>query len=390
MTDFIIRLLLPDGSDAKNPEVRRRCGRMSGIVGIFLNFLLFGGKLLSGLLTGSIAIMADALNNLSDAGSSIVTLIGFYLAGQKADEEHPFGHGRMEYLTGLVVSLLILLVGVELGKSSVLKILHPEAVEFSVLSVVILAAAILVKFWMFLFNRSLGIRIGSPAMAATAADSLSDMVATSAVLLSALAEHYAGLRIDAWAGIFVALFILRTGWGAAKDTLDPLLGQSPDPELVEEIHETVLAHPEIMGMHDLIIHDYGPGRAMMSFHVEVPVNGDIMQLHDVIDGIELELKEKFRIAASVHMDPIVTDDALTTGTRVRVAAAVRGIDPDMTIHDFRMTAGPLRTNLIFDVVVPYGCKLSDEEAGRAVKKAVESMEGGKFYAVITLDHSFTP
>lgn len=390
MTDFMIRLLLPEGSDVKNPEVRRRCGRLSGCVGIALNLLLFGGKLLSGLISGSIAIMADALNNLSDAGSSVVTLVGFYLAGQKADQEHPFGHGRMEYLAGLVVSLLILLVGVELGKSSFLKILHPEAIQFSVLSVVILAASILVKLWMFLFNRALGMRIGSPAMAATAADSLSDTVATSTVLLSTLAEHYAGLRIDAWAGIFVALFIFRTGWGAAKDTLDPLLGQSPDPELVREIHETVLAHPEIMGMHDLIIHDYGPGRAMMSFHVEVPVNGDIMQLHDVIDGIEAEMKQKFQIATSIHMDPIVTDDELTTSTRIRVASMVRGIDPDMTIHDFRMTSGPLRTNLIFDVVVPYGCKLSDEEAGRAVKKTVESMGNGKFYAVITLDHSYTP
>lgn len=388
MTDFIIRLLLPEGSDVRCPEVRRRCGRLSGCVGILLNLLLFGGKLLAGLITGSIAITADALNNLSDAGSSVVTFVGFYLAGQKADREHPFGHGRIEYLTGLLVSLFILLVGFELGKSSFLKILHPEAVQFSALSVVILSASILVKFWMFLFNRALGRRIGSPAMAATAADSLSDTAATSAVLLSTLAEHFLGLRIDAWAGIFVALFIFRTGWKAAKDTLDPLLGQSPDPELVKEIHETVLAHPEVMGMHDLIIHDYGPGRSMMSFHAEVPVNGDIMRLHDVIDGIESELKEKFGIAASVHMDPIVTDDELTTNTRIRVAEAVRGVDPDMTIHDFRMTSGPLRTNLIFDVVVPYGCPLSDNDVEHAVKLAVESMEGGRFYAVITLDHAY--
>ncbi len=291
-------------------------------------------------------------------------------------------------MAGLLVSLIILLVGFELGKTSLGKILHPEEITFSMVSVAILAVSICVKLWMCLFNRALGRRIGSAAMAATSADSLSDVAATSAVLLSSLAEHFFGLRIDAWMGILVALFIFRAGWGAAKDTLDPLLGKSPDPELVNAIEAAVLAHEEISGMHDLVIHDYGPGRAMMSFHVEIPVDGDLMSLHDVIDGIERELKEQFHIETSIHMDPIVTDDELTTRTRARVTELVRDINAGLSIHDFRMTAGPLHTNLIFDVVVPYGCPLSDEQVECAVTKGVESMEGGTYYAVLQLDHSY--
>lgn len=390
MTGLLIKLFIRNREDIHDPEVRRRYGQLSGGVGIFLNFLLFSGKFFAGRLTGSIAVTADAFNNLSDAGSSVLTLVGFRLAGQKADEAHPFGHGRMEYLTGLIVSLLILLVGFEIGKSSVEKLFYPEEISFSALSVVILGFSIAVKLWLCLFNRRLGKKIGSSAMAATATDSLSDVVATSAVLLSTLADHFAGIRIDAWAGILVAIFILRAGWGAAKDTLDPLLGQSPSPELVREIEETVLDHPELLGMHDLVIHDYGPGRSMMSFHVEVPVDGDIMAIHDVVDSVERELKEKFQIAASVHMDPIVTNDELTNNTRIRVATLVQGIDPNMTIHDFRMTAGPLHTNLIFDLVVPFGCPLSDEQVEQHVKRAVETLEGGRFYAVIELDHAFVP
>lgn len=388
MTDFLIRLFIKNSGAVLDPNVRERYGRLSGCVGIVLNFLLFAGKFAAGYLTASIAITADAFNNLSDAGSSVITLIGFRLAKQRADSSHPFGHGRMEYMAGLVVSLLILLVGFELGKSSFEKILHPAEVSFSALSVVILAASVCIKLWMFLFNRTLGRRIGSPAMAATAADSLSDVCATSAVLLSSLAGHFWGLRIDAWMGMLVAIFILRAGWSAAKDTLDPLLGKSPDPELVNAIEETVMAHHEICGMHDLVIHDYGPGRAMMSFHVEVPVGGDIMALHDIIDATERELKEKFHIETSIHMDPIVTDDELTNRTRDRVIRLVQDIDEGLSIHDFRMTAGPMHTNLIFDVVVPYGCVLSDQQVEQAVKKGVEKLEGGTYFAVLQVDHSY--
>ena len=361
MTDWLVKHFIQNPDDKDDPAVRQRYGLLSGGVGILLNLLLSAGKFLAGLLTGSIAVTADAFNNLSDAGSSVVTLAGFRLAAKQADDDHPFGHGRIEYLTGLLVAAAILLVGVELARTSLEKILQPEAVDFSWLSVGILCASILVKLWMSAFNRRLSRRIGSAAMAATAADSLSDVVATSAVLLGTLAGHFFSLRIDGWVGILVAAFILRAGWEAAKDTLDPLLGQSPDPNLVESIQKAVLAHPQVTGVHDLIIHDYGPGRRMMSLHAEVPMDADVLEVHDVIDNIERELKETFHIEAVIHMDPIATKDPQTNALREKMAALVREIDPAMTIHDFRMTVGPDHQNLIFDVVVPHKCPLSDEE-----------------------------
>ena len=367
--------------------MRERYGVLSGVVGILLNLLLSAGKLCAGVLSASISITADAFNNLSDAGSSVVTLVGFKLAGQKADDGHPFGHGRLEYLTGLLVSLVILLVGLELGKSSIEKILHPEPVSFSVVSVIILAISILVKLWMCLFNRRLGRRIGSAAMAATAADSLSDVAATSAVLAGTLVGRMTGLAIDGWVGALVAVFILRAGWGAAKDTINPLLGQNPDPELVRNIQTTVLSHPQVTGMHDLIIHDYGPGRSMMSFHAEVPIDSDIMEAHDVIDHIERELKDRFGIETSVHMDPIATNDEQVNRVRAQVAALVQVIDPAMTIHDFRMTRGPLHTNLIFDVVVPHKCPLSDGEVAARIEKAVKTLDD-HYFVVLQLDRSY--
>ena len=280
MINRLVRLFIQDCDNVTDPAVREKYGVLSGAVGIVLNLLLSAGKFFAGVVTGSIAITADAFNNLSDAGSSVVTLVGFKLAGQKADDGHPFGHGRAEYLAGLLVSLMILLVGLELGKTSIGKILHPEAVDFSPVSVAILAASILVKLWMGHFNRTLGKKLGSAAMAATAADSLSDVVATSAVLAGTLAGHFAHLSIDGWAGAVVAVFILKAGWGAAKDTINPLLGASPDPELVHAIREVVLSHPQVVGMHDLIIHDYGPGRRLCSFHAEVPQDADILEAHD--------------------------------------------------------------------------------------------------------------
>jgi cation diffusion facilitator family transporter len=389
MIDFLVRTFVKDADRTQDPAVRQRYGQFSGLVGIILNLLLFAGKFLAGVLTSSIAVTADAFNNLSDAGSSVVTLIGFHMAGQQADDDHPFGHGRIEYLAGLLVSLLILLVGLELGKTSVEKILHPEAVQFSLLSVAILAVSIGVKLWMARLNRVLGGRIQSPAMAATAADSLSDAIATGAVLLSTLIGHFFQLQIDAWVGILVALFILRAGWGAAKDTLDPLLGKSPDPELVRTIQRTVLEHPQVVGMHDLVIHDYGPGRSMMSFHAEVPMDCDIMDTHDAIDHIERELKEELGIITSIHMDPIATNDARTNEIRLKVAELVRGIDPALSIHDFRMTTGPQHTNLIFDVVVPHRFHMTDSQLVQAIQTAVAGMEGGTYYAVMELDRSYT-
>ncbi len=387
MTDFLIKTFIRDSEQVHDPAVRERYGVLSGVVGILLNLLLSAGKLCAGVLSASISITADAFNNLSDAGSSVVTLVGFKLAGQKADDGHPFGHGRLEYLTGLLVSLVILLVGLELGKSSIEKILHPEPVSFSVVSVIILAISILVKLWMCLFNRRLGRRIGSAAMAATAADSLSDVAATSAVLAGTLVGRMTGLAIDGWVGALVAVFILRAGWGAAKDTINPLLGQNPDPELVRNIQTTVLSHPQVTGMHDLIIHDYGPGRSMMSFHAEVPIDSDIMEAHDVIDHIERELKDRFGIETSVHMDPIATNDEQVNRVRAQVAALVQVIDPAMTIHDFRMTCGPLHTNLIFDVVVPHKCPLSDGEVAARIEKAVKTLDD-HYFVVLQLDRSY--
>ena len=383
----LVRLFIKDCDNVTDPAVRERYGILSGAVGIVLNLLLSAGKLFAGLMTGSISITADAFNNLSDAGSSVVTLVGFKLAGQKADDGHPFGHGRMEYLAGLLVSLMILLVGVELGRSSIGKILRPEAVDFSLVSTGILAASILVKLWMGQFNRGLGRKIGSAAMAATAADSLSDAVATAAVLAGTLVNRFAHVNIDGWVGLAVAVFILRSGWGAAKDTINPLLGESPDPELVKQLRELVLSHPQVVGMHDLIIHDYGPGRRLCSFHAEVPQDADILDAHDAIDHIEREIKEKFGIETTVHMDPIATADEKVNQLRRQVADLARVVEPEMTIHDFRVVRGPTHTNVIFDAVVPHKCRLTDEEVLQRLHRAVSALDPA-YQAVIQIDRAY--
>ena len=383
----LVRLFIKDCDNVTDPAVRERYGILSGAVGIALNLLLSAGKLFAGLMTGSISITADAFNNLSDAGSSVVTLVGFKLAGQKADDGHPFGHGRMEYLAGLLVSLMILLVGVELGRSSIGKILHPEAVDFSLVSTGILAASILVKLWMGQFNRGLGRKIGSAAMAATAADSISDAVATAAVLAGTLVNRFAHVNIDGWVGLAVAVFILRSGWGAAKDTINPLLGESPDPELVKQLRELVLSHPQVVGMHDLIIHDYGPGRRLCSFHAEVPQDADILDAHDAIDHIEREIKEKFGIETTVHMDPIATADEKVNQLRRQVADLARVVEPEMTIHDFRVVRGPTHTNVIFDAVVPHKCRLTDEEVLQRLHRAVSALDPA-YQAVIQIDRAY--
>ena len=383
----LVRLFIKDCDNVTDPAVRERYGILSGAVGIVLNLLLSAGKLFAGLMTGSISITADAFNNLSDAGSSVVTLVGFKLAGQKADDGHPFGHGRMEYLAGLLVSLMILLVGVELGRSSIGKILHPEAVDFSLVSTGILAASILVKLWMGQFNRGLGRKIGSAAMAATAADSISDAVATAAVLAGTLVNRFAHVNIDGWLGLAVAVFILRSGWGAAKDTINPLLGESPDPELVKQLRDLVLSHPQVVGMHDLIIHDYGPGRRLCSFHAEVPQDADILDAHDAIDHIEREIKEKFGIETTVHMDPIATADEKVNQLRRQVADLARVVEPEMTIHDFRVVRGPTHTNVIFDAVVPHKCRLTDEEVLQRLRRAVSALDPA-YQAVIQIDRAY--
>lgn len=387
MTKLLLRLFLPKGASGEDPAVRRRCGTLSGGVGIVLNTLLSLGKLLAGVLTGSVAMVADGLNNMSDAATSVVTLVGFRLAGQQADREHPFGHGRMEYVTGLIVALAVLLMGAEVGRSAVEQILTPAEVSFSWAACAVLLGSILVKLWMFFFNRSLGRYIQSAALEATAADSLSDTLSTAVVLLSSLVGHFLHWQIDGAAGLLVAVFILKTGLDAAKETLDPLLGRPMDPQLAQEVDALAGEYEYILGIHDLVYHDYGPGRAMMSFHAEVPADGDILAMHDVIDTIERDMQAKHHIKTVIHMDPIV-NDARTLELRDRVARLCEQIDPSISIHDFRTTQGPRLTNLIFDLVAPYHFRLTDSETAREVDRLVKAELGENYYTVVTVERSY--
>lgn len=387
MIKFLIKRFIKDSDNIKDPAVRRMYGSLCSSVGIGLNICLFIGKYLAGVLSGSIAIMADAFNNLSDAGSSLITLIGFKFAGMKPDAEHPFGHGRIEYISGLAVSAAIILMGVELAKSSVSKILSPSPVEMNMTAIVILVISVCVKLYMCSYNRFVGRQIDSAAMKATATDSLSDAVATSVVLLAMLVLKFTGVNVDGWCGAMVALFILYAGYSAAKDTLSPLLGQPPEEELINQIRDIALSHREIVGIHDLVVHDYGPGRLMISFHGEVPGDGNIFELHDVIDQAEKELKEKLGCDAVIHMDPIATNDDEVKIVKQCVAGLVKEINGDLSIHDFRMVKGPTHTNLIFDVVVPFQLKLSDREVTDEITRRVRE-KWENYYVVIEIDHSY--
>lgn len=390
MVKLLSRIFIENREDYSRPEVRGAYGVLCGVLGIVLNLLLFAGKFIAGLVSVSVAITADAFNNLSDAGSSVITLIGFRLAEKKQDRDHPFGHGRMEYLSGLFVSVAIILMGFELVKSSFEKILHPEAVDFNLLSVVILAVSICVKLYMSFYNKSIGKKIGSAAMAATAADSLSDTLATTVVLIATIAGHFLNVMIDGWCGILVAVFILFAGIRSAKETIDPLLGLPPEPEFVEEIEKTVMAHDGILGIHDLIVHDYGPGRRMISLHAEVPSDCDLLETHDLIDNIEMELTAKLNCSAVIHMDPIDTGNARIEALRHFISESMKTLDAEISVHDFRMVPGPTHTNLIFDVVIPFGFRLPDEEVRKKAKAAAESLAEGseKFFAVVNIDKSY--
>jgi cation diffusion facilitator family transporter len=387
MLTFLINCFIPDKNNTHDAGVRRSYGILCSIVGIALNVLLFAGKYTAGLISGSVAIRADAFNNLSDAGSSFITMVGFHFSGMKPDKDHPFGHGRIEYISGLAVSVLIILMGFELAQSSVQKILHPSAVDSSPLIFIILIASILIKLYMAAYNRSIGTHIDSAAMKATAADSASDTLATTVVLISTLLSAFAGIHVDGWCGILVSIFILKAGYEAAKDTLSPLLGQAPDPEFIRQIHDIVMAHEEIVGMHDLIVHDYGPGRVMISLHGEVPGNGDIFALHDTIDHIERELKEKLNCDAVIHMDPIATDDRTVSELKDKIVQRLNQLSLNLTLHDFRIVQGPTHTNVIFDVVVPDNCPKTEDEVRSEVEEVVRS-SGENFYPVIQLDRSY--
>lgn len=381
-------LFIKDSKNYKEPSVRQAYGVLSGAVGIGLNILLFFGKWLAGTISGSIAIIADAFNNLSDAGSSIITLIGFRLSGQEPDPEHPFGHGRMEYISGLLVSVAILVMGFELIGSSIGKLRSPEPIESSALVFGILIASILVKLYMFFYNHSLSKKIESAAMKATSVDSLSDTVATTLVLIATLISKYTGLLLDGWFGILVGLFILYTGGSTLKETIDLLLGQPPKQEFIDEVKEIVLGHSMVHGVHDLIVHDYGPGRVMISLHAEVDVNGDIQDIHEQIDHIEHELQEKLHCSATIHMDPIVTDDKEVLAMKAKVEEMVHFLDESFSMHDFRMVRGSTRTNLIFDVEVPRKTSYTDNEIVNWLKERIHELPGSKYFAVIQIDHEY--
>lgn len=387
MIRFLAKRLIADYDNPSSPKVRQAYGILCGTVGICFNLLLFAGKFFAGLISNSIAITADAFNNLSDAGSSVITLIGFHMAGQKPDLQHPFGHGRIEYVSGLVVSGAILIMAFELVKTSLEKILHPEAVDFQPISLIILAVSIGVKLYMSSYNRSTGQKIDSAAMKATALDSLSDALSTSVVLAASIIGHFTSLNIDGWCGIAVGLFIFYAGFQAAKDTLNPLLGQAPDPEFIRNIRDITLSHPEILGIHDMLVHDYGPGRQMVSLHCEVSASGDILLLHDTIDNIERELRRKLHCDAVIHMDPIQDQDEETIKIHDEVLELIRKINPVISMHDFRMVKGSTHTNLIFDVVIPVEYPTPPKVLSKQIELMVQEQHPD-FYTVITVDRDY--
>ena len=387
MIELLSRALIRDRHNYTDGAVRRAYGMLCSVVGIVLNLILFAGKYAAGAISGSIAIMADAFNNLSDGGSSLITLVGFKFSGMRPDKDHPFGHGRIEYISGFAVSVAIIVMGFELGKTSVEKLFAPEAVDASWLSMAILAASICVKLYMFSYNRAISAKINSDAMRATAADSLSDAVATTAVLVCTLISRFWNVNLDAWCGLLVAVFILKAGYEAARDTLSPLLGRAPDPQLVEEIRGIVMSHEPIVGIHDLVVHDYGPGRIMISLHCEVPENGDILEIHEAIDHIERELSERIGCDAVIHMDPIATHDKAVAEMRQKVAELACEVDPKASIHDFRMVKGTNNTNLIFDMVMPVENKMTADEAKEKITELV-SERLPNCTAVVTIDESF--
>lgn len=387
MINILAKIFIKNREDTKDPSVRGKYGTICGILGICLNIVLFSIKLIAGTVSGAISVLADALNNLSDAGSSVITLLGFRMSEQKPDKHHPFGHGRIEYVSGLIVSMLIILVGFELGKSSVEKIISPAPVDFSIIAVVILAVSILIKAYMAIYNFGIGKKIDSSAMRATGVDSLSDCVATSVVLICLLVSRFFDVNIDAYCGLAVSAFILFSGLRAAKETIDPLLGEPPSEEFIEKISDIVYSHEGVAGIHDLIVHDYGPGRTMISLHAEVPADADLLATHDMIDNIEKDLREKLKCDAVIHMDPIITDDAVTLEVKEKIAALVKCIDHKITIHDFRMVTGPTHTNIIFDVVLPFDIKKSEDELREDIETIVKTIDKS-YFSVVNIDRYF--
>ena len=387
MTNWLLRTFIKNSDHSEDPKVRAAIGILSGIVGIVCNVLLCGGKLAVGIATGSVSITADAMNNLSDATSSVVTMLGFRLAERPADEEHPFGHARYEYLSGLAVSALILIIGVELAKSSLDKVLHPAAVEFGWTTAAVLVGSILVKLWMSLFNTRLSKTIHSATLAATAADSRNDVITTSAVLVAALVEYFTKLRVDGYMGLAVCLFILYSGVGLAKETISPLLGEGTDPELREKLVDYIRDNPKVLGFHDLMVHDYGPGQRFASIHVEMDCREDPMECHELIDDMERECLKSHGVHLVIHYDPVVTDDPELDRMHIRVEQILHTLDLRLGVHDFRMVPGKEHTNLIFDIVLPTELRGQEEKIRCRLEEELNENSPVRYYPVITFDQS---
>lgn len=387
MTDLLIKLFVKNKDDVRDPAVRSNYAMLSSTTGIIANILLFIGKLIIGILSASVAIIADAFNNIGDAGSSVVTMIGFRFSGKHADKEHPMGHGRFEYISAFIVDVLIIFVGVELFKTSIEKIITPEATAIGTATLVFLGAAIAVKCWLFFFYRKIAKRINSSAIRAASFDSISDVVATTLVFVSALLSKFAGLNIDGYAGILVAAFIFYTGVKAAKETIDLLIGGSPDKEILKKISDFVKEYPEVIGIHDVMVHDYGPGRQIISFHAEVSAKSDFSYVHDVIDNIERDFQKKYGYIVTIHLDPIVVDDEKVNEMYDFVKTVVKEVDETFSVHDFRMTYGGNHINLIFDLSIPVDSKTSDEDAAKTVEDKIRSLRP-ECNCVIKAEHPY--
>ena len=385
MTKLLLRLFVKDADNTESPKVRAAIGTLSGLVGIVCNVLLFAFKLLVGTLTGSVSITADAMNNLSDASGSIVTFIGFRVADKPADEHHPYGHARAEYLSGLGVAALILVIGLELVKTSVEKIIHPTPVTFTTVAAVVLLASIAVKFWMNLFNRGLAKRIDSTALMATAADSRNDCITTGAVLVAAVVEKLTNIPVDGWIGLAVALFILYSGLNLAKDTISPLLGEGADPELREKIVDYIVAQPKVLGYHDLMVHDYGPGQRFASLHVEMDCREDPLECHERIDDMERECLRSHNVHLVIHYDPVVIDNPELTALKAKVLCLLQTRDPRLSLHDFRMVPGKKHMNLVFDVALPRDMKDKGEELRSWVEDTLNAEGEMVYHVIITFD-----
>ena len=385
MTDLLLRLFVKDPDNAADPHVRRKVGTLSGWVGICCNVLLCLGKLLAGLLSGSLAVIADAMNNLSDASGAIVTLVGFYVADKPADERHPYGHARAEYLSGLAVAALILLIGAELVQSSIGKILSPAPVDVSVVTLGILAASIAVKLWMSRFNRRLGKMIDSTALLASSADSRNDCITTGAVLLASVLEYFWEISVDGYMGLAVAAFILYSGWGLAKDTISPLLGENADPALRREIVDYICKQPKVLGYHDLMVHDYGPGQRFASIHVEMDYREDPLECHEAIDDMERECLRSHNVHLVIHYDPVITDDPALNQLKQQVGKLLSIWDPGLTLHDFRMVPGKRHMNLVFDVPLPSRLRGQEEQIRREIEQALNLPGEPVYHVRITFD-----